>query len=159
MMNAVYAGSFDCYTNGHHDIVKKAAVLFDRLYIVIAVNSEKRRRYPAELMQTAIARTLENDCLTNCTVCIHDGVVADFCIENDIGYTIRGLRNRMDYDYEENIAAVNKLIAPNLETVYFRADNNGISSSLIAELSKYRKDFSGLVPPAVNELLLQCETE
>ena len=137
MMNAVYAGSFDCYTNGYHDIVKKAAVLFDRLYIVIAVNSEKRRRYPAELMQTAIARTLEND----------------------IGYTIRGLRNRMDYDYEENIAAVNKLIAPNLETVYFRADNNGISSSLIAELSKYRKDFSGLVPPAVNELLLQCETD
>ena len=136
-MNAVYAGSFDCYTNGHHDIVKKAAVLFDRLYIVIAVNSEKIRRYPAELMQTAIARTLEND----------------------IGYTIRGLRNRMDYDYEENIAAVNKLIAPNLETVYFRADNNGISSSLIAELSKYRKDFSGLVPPAVNELLLQCESE
>lgn len=137
MMNAVYAGSFDCYTNGHHDIVKKAAVLFDRLYIVIAVNSEKRRRYPAKLMQTAIARTLEND----------------------IGYTIRGLRNRMDYDYEENIATVNKLIAPNLETVYFRADNNGISSSLIAELSKYRKDFSGLVPPAVNELLLQCESE
>ena len=137
MMNAVYAGSFDCYTNGHHDIVKKAAVLFDRLYIVIAVNSEKRRRYPAELMQTAIARTLEND----------------------IGYTIRGLRNRMDYDYEENIATVNKLIAPNLETVYFRADNNGISSSLIVELSKYRKDFSGLVPPAVNELLLQCETD
>ena len=136
-MNAVYAGSFDYYTNGHHDIVKKAAVLFDRLYIVIAVNSEKSRRYPAELMQTAIARTLEND----------------------IGYTIRGLRNRMDYDYEENIATVNKLIAPNLETVYFRADNNGISSSLIAELSKYRKDFSGLVPPAVNELLLQCETE
>ena len=110
-------------------------------------------------MQTAIARTLENDCLTNCAVCIHDGVVADFCIENDIGYTIRGLRNRMDYDYEENIATVNKLIAPNLETVYFRADNNGISSSLIAELSKYRKDFSGLVPPAVNELLLQCESE
>ncbi len=136
-MNAVYAGSFYCYTNGHHDIVKKAAVLFDRLYIVIAVNSEKRRRYPAELMQTAIARTLEND----------------------IGYTIRGLRNRMDYDYEENIATVNKLIAPNLETVYFRADNNGISSSLIAELSKYRKDFSGLVPPAVNELLLQCESK
>ena len=136
-MNAVYAGSFDCYTNGHHDIVKKAAVLFDRLYIVIAVNSEKSRRYPAELMQTAIARTLENK----------------------IGYTIRGLRNRMDYDYEENIATVNKLIAPNLETVYFRADNNGISSSLIAELSKYRKDFSGLVPPAVNELLLQCESE
>ena len=136
-MNAVYAGSFDCYTNGHHDIVKKAAVQFDRLYIVIAVNSEKRRRYPAELMQAAIARTLEND----------------------IGYTIRGLRNRMDYDYEENIAAVNKLIAPNLETVYFRADNNGISSPLIAELSKYRKDFSGLVPPAVNELLLQCESE
>ena len=54
-MNAVYAGSFDCYTNGHHDIVKKAAVLFDRLCIVIAVNSEKRRRYPAELMQAAIA--------------------------------------------------------------------------------------------------------
>ena len=136
-MNAVYAGSFDYYTNGHHDIVKKAAVLFDRLYIVIAVNSEKSRRYPAELMQTAIARTLEND----------------------IGYTIRGLRNRMDYDYEKNIAAVNKLVAPNLETVYFRADNNGISSSLIAELSKFRKDFSGLVPPAVNELLLQCETD
>lgn len=98
-MNAVYAGSFDCYTNGHHDIVKKAAVLFDRLYIVIAVNSEKRRRYPAEQMQAAIASTLQDDGLTNCTVCIHDGVVADFCIENDIGYTIRGLRHHMSLSY------------------------------------------------------------
>lgn len=154
-MKAIYAGSFDCYTNGHHDIVKKASALFDELYIVIAVNSEKHRRYPAELMSEAIERTLADEGIRNCTVCIHDGVVADFCNENGIEYTIRGLRNRMDYDYEENIAAVNKLIAPNLETIYFRAENSGISSSLIAELSKYRKDFSGLVPAAVNKLLLE----
>lgn len=154
-MKAIYAGSFDCYTNGHHDIVRKAAEMFEQLYIVIADNSEKKRRYPADLMADAIQSTLEDEGISNCIVCVHEGVIADFCVENDIGYTIRGLRNRMDYDYEENIAAVNKLIAPNLETIYFRAENSGISSSLIAELSKYRKDFSGLVPPAVNKLLLE----
>ena len=68
------------------------------------------------------------------------------------GFCISG---RNCIDYEENIAAVNKLIAPGLETIYFRDENSGISSSLIAELSKYRKNFSGLVPHAVNELLLE----
>ncbi len=157
-MRAVYAGSFDCYTNGHHDIVKKASAMFEKLYIVVAANSEKSRRYPADLMADAINCTLKEEGITNCVVQVYEGVIADFCNENDIGYTIRGLRNRMDYDYEENIAAVNKLIAPKLETIYFRADNSGISSSLIAELSKYRKDFSGLVPRAVNNLLLEYQS-
>lgn len=154
-MKAVYAGSFDCYTNGHHEIVKKAAAIFDELYVLIAINSDKNRRYPAKEMAQAMESTFETENLNNCRVLIYDGVVADFCNENKIQFAIRGLRSRLDYDYEENLASINKLISPNLETIYFRADNPSISSSLVAELSKYRKDFSGLVPAPVNELLLK----
>ena len=69
-MKAVYAGSFDCYTNGHHDIVRKASRLFDEVHIVIAVNSSKKRSYPAEQMAEAIRAALEREGLSNCKVSI-----------------------------------------------------------------------------------------
>jgi pantetheine-phosphate adenylyltransferase len=154
-VKAIYAGSFDCYTNGHNDIVRKAAALFDELHIVIANNSEKQRRFPAELMLDAIRETVAEEGIDNCSVSICSGMVAEYCIENDIRYFVRGLRNSLDYNYEENIAAANKLIAPNLETIYFRAENSAISSSLIDEMIKYNQDIANLVPPAVRRAIFK----
>ena len=126
---AVYPGSFDPFTNGHMDIVRKASAIFDRVYIVMAVNSEKRRAFDCRRMQEAMERALADSGIHNCEVSIYDGLIAEYTKHHGIGYMVRGLRNNMDYNYEENIAEVNKLIDPSLEYVYFRADNVAVSSS------------------------------
>lgn len=150
---AIYPGSFDPFTNGHLDIVKKAAALFNKVYVVIGVNNAKRRGYEAEKMAQAIRKTLENESITNCEVAICDGLVAEFAKDVHAGYMIRGLRNNMDYNYEENIAEVNKLINPDLEYIYFRANNVALSSSMVKELVFYKKDVSRYVPAAVMDVI------
>ena len=150
---ALYPGSFDPFTNGHLDIVKKAAVLFEEVYVVIGVNAMKRRSFDAESMKTAIEQTLQDRGITNCRVCVHDGLVAEFSKEKGIHYMIRGLRNNMDYNYEENIAEVNKLINPDMEYVYFRAENVALSSSMVKELYSYNKDISRYVPRQILECM------
>ena len=152
-MKAVYAGSFDCYTNGHHDIVRKACRLFDEVHIVIAVNSSKARMYPAEQMAEAIRATLRREGIENCLVCVYHGIVAEYCRDHQIDYLIRGLRNNLDYNYEENMANVNKLIMPDMDTIYFRAVTPAISSSMIRELDSYGRDVSAYVPAEVWEFL------
>ena len=112
---AIYPGSFDPFTNGHMDMVRKAADIFEHFYIVIGVNSNKRRSFPASTMAEAIEETVRANGITNCEVVIWDGLVAEFARLNGAEYMIRGLRNNMDYNYEENVAAVNKLINPELD--------------------------------------------
>ena len=150
---AIYPGSFDPFTNGHLDIVRKAAEIFDKVYVVIGVNAEKSRSFAAEPMAEAIRRTLALQGINNCEVVIWKGLVAEYARLRGTEYMIRGLRNNMDYNYEENVAAVNKLINPELEYVYFRSNNIAVSSSMVKELHGYGKDVSNYVPAAVLTLL------
>lgn len=154
---AVYPGSFDPFTSGHMDIVKKAARLFERVYIVIGVNADKKRVYDAEKMKTAIEQAVLDEGISNCVVCVHAGLTAAFAEQNGARYMVRGLRNNLDYNYEENIAEINKLISPALETVYFRADRAAVSSSMVRELRRFGQDASGYVPAAVLACLNACE--
>lgn len=146
---AVYPGSFDPFTNGHMDIVRKAAALFEEVTLVIGINAKKSRAYDGAGMKKAMEEALIEAGISNCTVCVYDGLLAKFAKENGIGYMIRGLRNNMDYNYEENMAEVNKLINPDLEYVYFRADNVAVSSSMVKELRQYGQDISPYVPAAI----------
>ncbi len=150
---AIYPGSFDPFTNGHLDVVRKASLIFDKVVIVIGLNVNKKRTYNENLIKDAIEKTLEDNKITNCEVCIYDGLIAEYTKKNKIGYMIRGLRNNMDYNYEENIAEVNKLVNPNLEYIYFRADNVAVSSSMVKELSSFGQDVSKYVPKAVFEII------
>ncbi len=152
---AIYPGSFDPFTNGHLDIVRKACDIFDRVWIIIGVNAEKRRSFPADRMADAITETLTEQGIVNFEVVIWDGLVAEFAKRMGTTYMIRGLRNNMDYNYEENVASVNKLINPDLEYVYFRSNNIAVSSSMVKELHSYGKDVSQFVPAAVLPLLQQ----
>ena len=148
---AIYPGSFDPFTNGHLDMVRKAADIFDHVYIVIGVNASKKRSFSADCVADAITETLAENGLKNCEVCICEGLVAEYARLRGADYMIRGLRNNMDYNYEENIAAVNKLINPDLEYIYFRANNIAVSSSMVKELLGYGKDISNFVPKAMLE--------
>lgn len=146
---AIYPGSFDPFTNGHLDIVKKASVLFEKVFIVIGTNPQKKRSFAADGMKTAIEKTLVACGINNCEVFVYDGLIAKFAKENNIKYMIRGLRNNLDYNYEENIAEVNKLINPDMEYIYFRADNIAVSSSMVRELNFYAQDVSEYVSKPV----------
>lgn len=151
---AIYAGSFDCYTMGHHEIVKKASSLFDELHILIAVNSQKKRRFAAEDMARAISESIAEDCIDNCVVLVYDGIAAEYCLKHKIDYLVRGLRNSIDYNYEETIACANKMLAPGLETIYLRSGvYASISSSIVYEMFYYGKDISKLVTASVYKLL------
>ena len=150
---AIYPGSFDPFTNGHLDIVKKGSKLFDEVHIIIGINANKKRTYSYDLMKDAIEETLDSMKITNCEVVVYEGLVAEYTKLNNIGYMIRGLRNNMDYNYEENIAEINKLINPNLEYVYFRAENVAVSSSMVKELNSFGMNVSDFVPPAVEKII------
>jgi len=150
---AIYPGSFDPFTNGHLDIVKKSAAIFDQVYVVIGVNAQKKRTFSADSMITAIEQALADAGITNAVVTAHTGLVAQYAKEQGIGYMIRGLRHNMDYNYEENIAEVNKLINPAMESVYFRSDNVAVSSSMVKELHSFGLDVSPYLPKAVYDIL------
>lgn len=148
---ALYAGSFDPFTNGHLSIVQKGVNLFDELIIGIAENANKKRNTDIYKMRDAIQKQFKD--YKNVSVIIINGLVADYCKKTDVHYLIRGLRNTSDYLYEENVAKINKEINPNLQTIYFRADNDVISSSMIRELKGYGKNVSNLVPQKIYEIL------
>ena len=150
---AIYPGSFDPFTNGHLDIVKKSAELFGEVYVVIGVNANKRRAFDPAKMTKAIEATVKSLGITNVKVAAYEGLVAEYAKTNGIKYMIRGLRNNMDYNYEENIAEVNKLINPEMEYVYFRAENVAVSSSMVKELHYYGQDVSAYLPGPVMEIM------
>ena len=146
---ALYAGSFDPFTNGHLDIAKEASELFDEVYICVAHNPNKKRTTDEYNMVDAIRTTLKENGINNAYVLVIDGLVADFCMKNNIEYLVRGLRNTSDYMYEENIAKINAEVNPNLKTVYFRAKNDVISSSMVRELYNYGKDVTAYLPKEI----------
>ena len=148
---ALYAGSFDPYTNGHHDIVRKAAALFDEVTVLLGVNVLKKRAFDADAMAEAIRAALAADGLDNVRVAVYDGLVADYCAEHGIRYYVRGLRSHTDYNYEEGNARVNQLLNPGLETLYMRADDAVLSSSMVRELLSFGRDVRAYVPASVAE--------
>ena len=153
---ALYAGSFDPYTNGHHDIVRKAAALFDEVVVLIGVNVAKRRVTDAEAMRRAIQNALYADGL-NARAVVDNGLVTDFCAREGIRWYVRGVRNGMDYGYEENIAQVNRLLNPDLETLYLRSDEPALSSSMVRELLAFGRSADAFVPAPVAKLLNETE--
>ena len=148
-----YAGSFDPFTNGHLHVVTQSAKLFDRVIIGIGIHPKKTRRFDKELMQKAIEQVFVRNNLNNVTVISYDNLSVDVAIENNSTFLVRGIRNGMDYEYEENMASINEEIS-GLDTVYIRAGNLGnISSSMVMELLRNNKDVSKYLPEEVLALV------
>ena len=148
-----YAGSFDPFTNGHLQIVKKATKCFSKVIVGIAYNSEKKVRVNKEKMKQAIEKTILNLNLKNVEVTLYSGLTAEEAKKKQANILIRGLRNGTDYQYEENIAETNEKISE-LDTCYFRAGELGyLSSSLVMELYQNGVDIKQFVPKAVKETI------
>ncbi|HZH44429.1 MAG TPA: pantetheine-phosphate adenylyltransferase [Lysobacter sp.] len=150
---AVYPGTFDPITNGHIDLVDRAAPLFERMVIGVAASPGKGPALPlelrVELARQAVARH------ANVEVRGFTGLLAHFVSEIGAGVLLRGLRAVSDFEYEFQMASMNRHLIPEVETLFLTpAEQYGfISSSLVREISRLGGDVSGFVPPAVASAL------
>ena len=153
MKTVFYAGSFDPFTNGHLHIVKLACEIFDKVYIGIGINASKKPRYDKTSMKSAINNVLEAEKLNNAECIIFENLAIDTAKSLNCDFMVRGLRNGVDYDYEENLAQLNKELS-GIETIYIRAGKNGIiSSSMVYELLINKRDISPYVPAQIINLI------
>lgn len=150
---AFYAGSFDPFTNGHLHVVQKSTKVFDKVIVGIGDNPDKKRRFDKELMKTVIEEILRNNNISNVEVVCYDKMTVDAAKNNNATFLVRGVRNGMDYEYEENMASVNEEVA-GIDTIYIRAGKLGsISSSMVMELYENGKDVSKYLPKEVMDII------
>jgi pantetheine-phosphate adenylyltransferase len=146
---AVYSGTFDPITLGHEDVVRRAAGLFDRLIVAVAMAHHKNTRFTlAE--RIALAQEALAD-VPGVEVLPFDGLIMDFCRQHGASAVVRGIRNVTDFDYEAQMAAMNRKLNPAVETVFLlpQAQVQCISSTLVREIAKLGGDVSAMVSPPV----------
>lgn len=153
MTKGFYAGSFDPFTIGHLSVVQRAAKMFDEVVVGIGVNPDKKRRFNVQEMQEAMQQTMKRYNLTNVSIISYNDMTTDAAKDNGATFLIRGLRNGMDYEQEENLALINEEVS-GFDTLYVRAGKLGyVSSSMVMELLKYGKEVSKYLPEEVYQLV------
>ena len=157
-MKGVFCGTFDPVTRGHMDIIERASKLFDELYVVVTPNSDKHTMFSDEFRKTLIEGCCEK--LGNVSVLVTGGLATAACRNLGANVLIRSLRSEADYAYEQNMADMNALIAPHIETIFLcgRPEHSAISSSNVREFLRYGLDISALVPEKA-ALMIKEETE
>ncbi len=150
-----YAGSFDPFTNGHLHVLKKSLQLFDSVIIGIGTNPEKTRRFNKEIMKEAIQKLMIKQNFPNVSIITYDGHCVDAAKKHNATFLVRGIRNGMDYEEEENLSAINEEISK-LDTIYIRAGKLGtISSSMVMSLLQNGKDVSSYLPDEILKVITQ----
>jgi pantetheine-phosphate adenylyltransferase len=145
----IYPGSFDPLTNGHLDIIIRAAALCDMLIVAVARNSAKEPLFSLEERLEILQECYPGN--SSIEVVSFDGLLADFCVQNGVSFIFRGLRSSADFEYERSIALTNRCLAPGVETVFLTASagSSYISSSIVREVALHRGDVSSFVPSSV----------
>lgn len=155
MKTAVFAGSFDPFTNAHQDIVVRALSLFDKIIIAVGVNSAKKGLMSYEDRVTAIATLFQSN--EQIEVTQFSGLTTTFCHEVGAPYLLRGLRNTNDFEFENAIAQNNLLLAPEVETYFLMAKSGlaHISSTIVRDILFHKGDVSALIPAEVLQYIKQ----
>jgi pantetheine-phosphate adenylyltransferase len=152
---AVYPGSFDPITNGHVDIIKRGLRMFDELIILIAYNQNKRTLFSVE-ERIGLIREVIKDC-KNVRVDCSDGLLVDFVKDSGANVILRGLRALSDFEYEFQLALINRRLSREIETVFLMTGYKWFytSSTIIKEAASLGGSVKGLVPDIVNQKLTE----
>ena len=151
--SAVYSGTFDPITLGHEEVIRRAAGLFDELIVAVAVAHHKKTLFTLEQRIAQVEAVFAD--LPALRVLPFDGLMMDFCRAQNACAVVRGIRNVADFDYEAQMAGMNRKLAPEVETVFLlpQAQLQCISSTLVREIAKLGGDVTQMVSPAVAEQL------
>ena len=149
MKRAVYTGSFDPITNGHMDIIRRASEIFDVLIVSVLNNKEKTPLFSVEERVKILEEATKD--LPNVQIDSFSGLLVDYAQEKDLHVIVRGLRAITDFEYELQMAMLNKHIDHDIETIFLMADiqNSFLSSSIVKDLAKHGGDITGLVPDEI----------
>lgn len=150
---AIYPGTFDPLTNGHLDLIERSARLFDRVVVAILVNLDKRPYFTVAERVAMIRAVCQG--LAAVDVETFDGLLVDYARRRQATAIIRGLRGATDFEYERQMALMNRHLSPQIDTVFMMpaAEWSHLSSTLVKEVSVLGGSIAGLVPPAVAEQL------
>jgi pantetheine-phosphate adenylyltransferase len=148
-VRALYPGTFDPPTNGHVDLIQRGSKLFGHLVVAVLNNPEKNPLFSVEeriemLRESTVA-------MTNVSVAAFDGLMVDFARQEGASAVLRGIRAISDYEYEFQMALMNRRLAPEIETVFLQPAGrySFVSSRMLKEVFRFGGDVSGLVPPNV----------
>ena len=152
-MIAIYPGSFDPITNGHLDLIERGCRLFDELIVAILRNETKQPLFSVEERIEMLREVV--DCYPNVAVDSFDGLLVDYAAQNGATVLLRGIRAISDYEYELQMALMNRRLRPDIETVFMMASeaHSFISSRLVKEVFGLGGNIAGLVPPPVEARL------
>jgi len=145
----LYPGTFDPITNGHTDLVMRAARLFDEVIVAVAENPGKGPLFSIEEREEMVLQATAH--IANVKVVGFSGLLVDFALKHKANALLRGIRAVSDFEYEFQLASMNRRLAPNLESVFLTPDetNTFISSTLVREVAKYGGEISDFVHPYV----------
>ena len=153
-MKAIFPGSFDPVTNGHLDIIKRSAAIFDEVFVVVLTNTAKKPMFSANERQSFIQKATEK--IPNVKVLSKEADLTVYVAQTLISQVIiRSVRNTQDLEFEQNIAAMNKELAPKIETLILLTDPKYafLSSTLVKEVARFKGELGNLVPPIVQAAL------
>jgi len=150
---AIYPGSFDPVTNGHLDLIRRGASIFDRLVVAVTLNPDKDALFPVKDRVEMLENVTED--LENVEVGVFGGLLMDYARSKGARAILRGIRAVSDYEYELQMAMMNRKIEPQIETVFMMPAEaySYLSSRLVKELARLGGPVKGLVPPIVEERL------
>ena len=155
MSNAIYPGSFDPPTNGHLDLVKRAALLFDKVVVGVLNNSSKTPLFSVDERVNMLRKATED--LGNVEVRAFSGLTVDFAIECEAKAIVRGLRAVTDYEYELQLAQTNRVLCREIDSVFLTTslEYAYLSYTIVKEVASYGEDITRFVPDFIAEAIME----
>ncbi len=159
MRRAIYPGSFDPVTNGHLDIIQRGCKLFDEIIVAVLVNPEKKAFFTIEERSEILSAVLKDIDQGDCVVSVEsfEGLMVQYAVERKANAIVRGIRAISDYEYELQMALMNRRLQPGLETVFMMPaeEYSYVSSRLVKEVFQLGARIEGLVPALVEQRMRQ----
>lgn len=152
MRRAIYPGSFDPVTNGHLDVIERACTLFDKVVVAVAINDQKQPLFTAEERLAMLRKAVTNETVQFAPM---QGLLVEFAASQNAHAVVRGLRAISDFEFEFQMALMNRKLDPDIETIFLmpKEEYTYLSSRIVKEIARLGGDVSAFVPPPVAEAL------